>query len=196
MEERKLLWEDLRNHKDSQMFRNKQWIICGDFNETLKGDEHSNYDNNPSVTGGMRDFQELVRYCSFTDMGAHGPKFTWCNRREEGLICKKLDRVLINDVTLHCMGKVYSVFESGGCSDHLRCRIHFEEEEVQKKRRPLKFTNVVATMEGFKPIVEGYWKKTDKLFISTSAMFGLGKKLKGLKPALRKLSKEKLGKLP
>lgn len=117
------------------------------------------------------------------------------NKREEGLISKKLDRVMINDVALHELKNAYSVFEAGGCSDHLRCRIQFEEEG-QKKRKPFKFTNVIATMEEFHPVVEKYWKDTEKLFISTSAMFRLGKKLKGLKPALRVLSKEKLGQFP
>lgn len=195
MEERKSLWEDLRNHKDSQMFKNKQWMVFGDFNEILDGEEHSVYENYPGRPSGMRDFQELKRYCSLSDMGFHGPLYTWCNKREEGLICKKLDRVLVNDIVLHKLANAYGVFESGGCSDHLRCMIRFETE-VQKKRKPFKFTNVVATMEEFKPMVENYWKETEVLFQSTSALFRLGKKLKGLKPVLRSLSKEKLGQLP
>ncbi|KAF8072336.1 hypothetical protein N665_1125s0004 [Sinapis alba] len=195
IEERRLLWEDLRNHKDSPMFKNKQWMVCGDFNETLNGEEHSSYENMPNTTVGMREFQEIVRYCSLMDMGSHGPTFTWCNKREEGLICKKLDRVLINDTALHGLGSAYCVFESGGCSDHLRCRVQFNKE-MQKKRKPFKFTNVVATMEEFHPTVESYWRETQRLFHSTSALYRLGKKLKGLKPALKVLSKEKLRDLP
>ncbi|KAF8056399.1 hypothetical protein N665_1273s0002 [Sinapis alba] len=195
MEERRILWEDLRNHKDSAMLRNKQWMVFGDFNEILDGREHSGNDIKPYISAGMRDFQEAASYCSLLDMCSHGPDFTWCNKREEGLICKRLDRVLINDVALHKLRNSYSVFEAGGCSDHLRCRIHLEPEG-QKKRRSFKFTNVIATMEEFLPTVEGYWKETEKLFHSTSAMFRLEKKLKGLKPSLRTLSKEKLGQLP
>lgn len=189
------MWEDLRNHKDSPLFRNKQWLVFGDFNEILDGEEHSSYTITPSIPAGMRDFQELTRHCSLSDMGSHGPLYTWCNKREEGLICKKLDRVLMNDVALHNLVNVYSVFEPGGCSDHLRCRIHLSGENA-KKRKPFKFTNVVATMEEFQPLVGKYWAETAKLYHSTSAMFLLGKKLKGLKPLLRSLSKEKLGQLP
>lgn len=108
-------------------------------------------------------------------MSSHGPPFTWCNKSEEGLICKKLDMVLFNDVALHKMTNAYSVFEPGGCSNHLRCQIHLEAK-VQKKRRPFKFTNVIATMEEFQPTVEVYWKETERLFHSTSSMFRLGKK--------------------
>ena len=160
----------------------------------MAGEEHSSYENSPNVTTGMRDFQELTRYCALTDMGSHGPMFTWCNKREGDLICKKLDWVLINDVALHGLGRAYSVFEPGGCSDHLRCRIHFDIENKQKKRKPFKFTNVIA-MDEFLPTVEEYWRETDQLFHSTSALYRLGKKLKGLKPALRSLSKDKLGQL-
>jgi len=60
LEERKILWEDMRSHHDSPMFRNKPWMIYGDFNETLKIEEHSLYPTNPSVTTGRRDFQDIV----------------------------------------------------------------------------------------------------------------------------------------
>lgn len=79
------------------MFRRKPWLIAGDFNEILDMEEHSNYLDHPTITSGMRDFQEVVRYFSVVDLGGHGPMFTWCNKRREGLICKKLDRLLVND---------------------------------------------------------------------------------------------------
>lgn len=39
--DRKVVWEAMRNHQDSPMFRDKPWLIFGDFNEILKGAEHS-----------------------------------------------------------------------------------------------------------------------------------------------------------
>lgn len=35
VEDRKILWEDICSHHDSPLFRNKPWMICGDFNENL-----------------------------------------------------------------------------------------------------------------------------------------------------------------
>ena len=128
------------------------------------------------------------------DSGSHGPLFTWSNKSVEGVICKKLDRVLINSCWLNHYSQAYCVYEPGGCSDHLRSRIQIRKEEVVK-RRPFKFTNSVAAMEEFMPLVESYWKDTPILFHSTSAMFRLLKKLKNLKPQLRSLSREKLGDL-
>lgn len=63
------------------------------------------------------------------------------------------------------------------------------------KRRAFKFTNVVAEMPEFIKLIEEYWKDIPPLFQSTSALFRFSKSLKVLKPLLRRLSKEKLGKL-
>lgn len=45
-------------------------------------------------------------------------------------------------------------------------------------------------------VVGSILETTDPLFVSTSAMFRLSKKLKALKPLLRALDKKKLGHLP
>ncbi|KAF8109181.1 hypothetical protein N665_0101s0011 [Sinapis alba] len=195
MEERKEFWEDMCNHRDSAMFHNKAWIIMGGFNEVLEGFEHSGYDNDLSVYGGMREFQRVARHCCLSDISYQGPLFTWCNKREVGLICKKLDRVLVNDIWLHQFTQAYSVFESGGCSDHLRSRTQIAEV-ISQKRRPFKFTNVIGKMPEFEKLLQEYWSEEVSLFHSTSAMFRLTKKLKALKHPLRDLSKRKLGDLP
>lgn len=194
IEERKELWDDLRSHYDSPMFKDKNWMIMGDFNEILDIEEHSGFASSPRLPGGMRDFQEIASYCGLTDMGYQGPKFTWCNKREEGLICKKLDRVLINERWLHS-SRAYCVFEPGGCSDHLRCRIQLVVEET-RKRKPFKFTNCIAKMPEFLPLMEENWRGNEALFHSTTAMFKLTKQLKALKQPLRLLCKDKLGDLP
>ena len=85
----------------------------GDFKEIPEGEEHVGFSSLTRVPNGMRDFQKLVLHFHFTDMGYQGPLYTWCNKREEGLICKKLDMVLMNDVALHRFTNVYYVFEPG-----------------------------------------------------------------------------------
>lgn len=100
VERRKELWENIKAHQDSAMFRNKEWVIAGDFNEILNGEEHSNFQGVGLSTAGMRDFDNIVQYCSLSDLGYQGPKFTWCNKRDEGIICKKLDRILVNEAWL------------------------------------------------------------------------------------------------
>lgn len=60
MEERKELWEDLRHHQDSAMFNSKAWMIVGDFNEILEGNESSVFMEQGRVPSGMRDFQQMA----------------------------------------------------------------------------------------------------------------------------------------
>lgn len=69
VEERKELWEDLRSHYDAHMFRNKKWMLMDDFNEILEAEEHSSFEDSPRILLGMRDFQEVARYCGLMDMG-------------------------------------------------------------------------------------------------------------------------------
>lgn len=43
MEESRSLWEEMRNHHDAPMFRNKKWMLMGDYNEIMDGEVHSRY---------------------------------------------------------------------------------------------------------------------------------------------------------
>lgn len=192
MEERRDLWREIQTISVSSILRGQPWILCGDYNEILELDEHSRI--MPSISLGTREFREVVRLCCLSDMGYHGPLFTWCNKRKDGLICKKLDRVLMNDDWSHRFVQSYCVFESGGCSDHLRGRILLTSE-IARPKCPFKFTNVIASMPEFMPLVAEQWTGTAPLFQSTSALYRFSKKLKNLKPALRALSRCKLSDL-
>ncbi|XP_010445682.1 PREDICTED: uncharacterized protein LOC104728399 [Camelina sativa] len=159
--------------------------------------EHSRFDANPMLTGEMRDFQAVVNHCSLSDMAFHGPLFTWCNKRDDDLILKKLDRVLVNADWERVFPHAYNVFAAGGCSDHLHCRIMVKGDGVNlgPRRKPFKFVNLMTEMEEFKPLVESYWKDTPPQFLLTSTLFRFSKKLKGLKPGLHSLAKRRLGNL-
>ena len=188
------MWEDLCHHNDSALFRNKPWIIMDDFNEILEVEESSGFSELGRLPSGMRDFQRMILHCNLSDLGYQEPFFTWCNKREEGVICKKMDRVLVNDATLQKFPNAYSVFEPGGCSDHMRCKLQLLPPS-EKIRRPFKYVNVIGSLPSFLPMIKDYWESTQVLFHSTSAMFRFSKKLKNLKPFIREIGKEKLGNL-
>ena len=190
-EERRELWNDLKDHQNLPLFKDKPWLVLGDFNEILDLEEYSGI-NAPSVTTGMREFQDMRRYCSLLDMKAHGPHLTWSNKRKDDLIRKKLDQTLVNDVWSSKYPHSYCVFEAGGCSDHLRCRFQIQPTPP-KPKRPFKFTNAVVESPSFLPLIANYWGNTVPLHPSTSALFHLSKKLKNLKPALRKFSRDTVG---
>jgi len=190
--DRRILWEDIKYHHDSPLFQGKAWLICGDFNEVLDGEDHSLYESAPSISPGMRDFQNLVHSCELTDLSYQGPRFTWSNKRQDGVICKKLDRVLVSRQWLQQYDQSYSVFEPGGCWDHLKCRFYIKEQE-KKVKRPFKFTNALTSMADYKETIEEIWAQTPQLHHSTAAMFMLSKKLKSMKPQLRHMGKKLLG---
>lgn len=98
----------------------------------------------------------------------------------------------MNEVWMRIWPQSYCVFDAGGCSDHQRCRITIKTD-LMKPMKPFKFVNAVVEMPEFLPLVEDFWSGTEAIFNSTSSLFRLGKKLKALKPILRKLSKEKVG---
>ena len=193
-EERKVLWEDLVLHHASLRFKNKAWMIKVDFNEIIDGAESSSFTNGGRISSGMRDFQSLVLRCQLTDMSYQSPLFTWCNKREDDIICKKLDRVLLNKEALHRFSNAYSVFEPGGWFDHLRCKVQLLPL-VEKIKIPFKYINVIGSLPYFLQMVQEYWDSTVTLFHSTSAMFRFSKKLKLLKPLIRELGRDKIGNL-
>lgn len=55
--------------------------------------------------------------------------------------------------------------------------------------------NAVTTLEEFLPKVKEFWSETEQIFLSTSSLFRFSKKLKGLKPVIRNLAKERMGNL-
>ena len=88
VEKRKELWEDLCNHHNSAMFKNKEWVIIGDFNEILDGEENSRFERLGPLPRGIRDFQRTMLHCHLSDLAYQGLLFTWSNKQEEGIICK------------------------------------------------------------------------------------------------------------
>lgn len=86
----------------------------------------------------------------------------------------------------------YGVFESGGCSDHIRGRINVEAL-LSKCHKPFKFVNALSSLPQFHEEVEKHWMTTAPIYESSSTTYLFTKKLKLLKPVMRKLGKDQLG---
>ncbi|XP_024010659.1 uncharacterized protein LOC112086114 [Eutrema salsugineum] len=112
----------------------------------------------------------MVRQCNLIDMGYHGPWFTWCNKRQEGLIHKKLDRVLVNEEWLLNHPYSYSVFKAGGVSDHLRGRFYLSHND-QRTKKSFKFLNALAKMPEFLPAMESFCQRW-RVFASDGGALG------------------------
>lgn len=167
----------------------------GDFNETLASSEHSRGTLSNANLRGMQAFQSAVATCNLTDLVSLGPTFTWTNNQKENPIAKKLDRVLVNDHWLDRFPQSYVSIEPSGVSDHTRCWIRLETP-LPGNKRPFKFFNFLVDHPDFIDTVATIWEQTEVLFHSTSALYRFHKKLKLLKPALRRLNKNKFGNIP
>ncbi|KAG2289084.1 hypothetical protein Bca52824_048688 [Brassica carinata] len=93
---RKQLWADLNFLTTSPSVSGSPWSVLGDFNQILIAHEHSTGDQFTS-TRGMREFMQCTHNTQLQDLIFYGNSFTWTNNQGDGVISKKLDRILVND---------------------------------------------------------------------------------------------------
>ena len=92
LEERKLLWGNLANVASLHQL---PWLMLGDYNELLSS--HDKLGGNPLNPRRVQLFKECLDACGMVDLGFHGPKFTWVNKRDVGcFIQERLDRGFAN----------------------------------------------------------------------------------------------------
>ena len=90
--ERQVLWENPSKVVD---LHGKPWIIEGDFNEPLAGDDK--FGGRPISINRSMMFKDCLDKCNMVDMGFSGPRYTWTNRREiHSLIQERIDRFFMN----------------------------------------------------------------------------------------------------
>lgn len=82
------LWDDLTTFANSHSF---PWVLVGDFNETLAC--HECLSSSLPNCRRMSIFNEFIIINNFLDLGFSGPRFTWTNKRDNGLVMKCLNRV-------------------------------------------------------------------------------------------------------
>lgn len=86
---KKILWENLLHFSK---FVNAPWLVAGDFNQIGDMDEKQ----------GKNTFflKKNLSNCHLNDLGYHGPKYTWSNKRftnKNTLIKERLYHFLGND---------------------------------------------------------------------------------------------------
>ena len=87
--DRQTLWADIRATQAAYGHLNMPWIFIGDFNVTFSSQEHSRATYYLPYQTGMRQFQDVVSDCGFSDLSATGALFTWWNKHEGDPIGKK-----------------------------------------------------------------------------------------------------------
>ncbi|KAK8648745.1 hypothetical protein V6N13_129488 [Hibiscus sabdariffa] len=122
-EERRELWRTLVDVKRS--VGDCPWALAGDFNITFSPQESSDYNGSQRITGAMQEFLDCKDELDVVDHSYTGSLFTWCNCREEGLLSRKLDRILVNQSWFTKFPSALVVFRLPDCSDHSLLRYMF-----------------------------------------------------------------------
>ncbi|XP_071729357.1 uncharacterized protein [Rutidosis leptorrhynchoides] len=179
--ERRSLWADLNGH--NHITKNHPWVIMGDFNVTLKLDEHCA--GGSFMTEDMIDFQNCINQIEVEDLCSSGFHFTWTksllNPNCDTL--KKLDRILVNDDFISSFNTAHAIFQPYLVSDHSPALLVIPDGIIHKPKS-FRFMNYTADKPEFLAVVECGWAKV----VHGVPMFRVVKKLKALKKDLNRLN--------
>ena len=110
--ERRLLWDNLSKVAELHAL---PWIITGDFNEVLLGEDK--FGGRPISISRAINFQECLNTCGMINLGFSGPRLTWTNRQPlPHLVQERIDRVFVNAIGSLCQAFGKISFESQPCS--------------------------------------------------------------------------------
>lgn len=185
-EERKSLWDSLRDTNVAFNLSNTPWLVNGDFNEIFSPLESSN-ESIVRTTRGMRDFGACLADTGLFDLPFNGPKYTWTNNRPDDPIAKKLDRCLVNGSWLLRFPASHCTFESPVFSDHSPCHIRLVTKPPSYGTRPFRFFNLLTKHVNFKETVALAWSEAGET-VATLKDFCF--KLKKVKNPMKSLLKD------
>ncbi|GJR26775.1 RNA-directed DNA polymerase, eukaryota, reverse transcriptase zinc-binding domain protein [Tanacetum coccineum] len=179
--ERRKLWRDLGAQKS--ITKGEPWVIMGDFNVTLKLEEHSNGSSAPNSE--MNEFAQCVREIEVDDILSSGFHFTWTKSRgnPKCKTLKKLDRIIINEAFVDKFHNSSGIFLPYMISDHSPTVLKLPNG-MEKRRKAFRFSNFVMDKKEFIPIVKKAWE----VDIEGHMMYRVVKNMKLLKLSLNKLS--------
>ncbi|GJW79530.1 RNA-directed DNA polymerase, eukaryota, reverse transcriptase zinc-binding domain protein [Tanacetum coccineum] len=142
---RRTLWNELQLAKC--ITNGIPWIIMGDFNVTLKLEEHSA--SSSVISCDMQDFIDCVNMIEVEDVCMTGMYFTWIKSpsNPSTSILKKLDRIMANEDFFNKYNQAFAVFHPFMISDHSPVVLTISKN-ISKKKKSFKFANFVADKKG------------------------------------------------
>ncbi|GJV13899.1 RNA-directed DNA polymerase, eukaryota, reverse transcriptase zinc-binding domain protein [Tanacetum coccineum] len=149
--ERKELWKDILRAKGISI--GWPWMIIGDFNVTLKPEEHSN--GGSRITNDMQDFIDCVNEAEMEDLCSNGVFFTWIKSplNLQNSVLKKLDRVMINEELIIQHPEANAMFLPYLIFDHSPMVVSFPQS-FERKKNSFRFTNYIVDKDDFIPTVK------------------------------------------
>ncbi|VFQ69608.1 unnamed protein product [Cuscuta campestris] len=164
------------------------WIIGGDFNTVASITEHKGAVC-PDL-GSMDDFNKAIADCDLISPSFLGSQFTWFGNRGRGRVCRRLDRILINEVCLDLFHTIEVKHLGRGNSDHRPLLLNCLPSS-RTGPKPFKFLNVWSSHPTYRNLLISSWDKT----YHGGGMRGLVCKLSNIKATLLTWNKETFGNL-
>ncbi|KAK3193246.1 hypothetical protein Dsin_024556 [Dipteronia sinensis] len=138
----------------------------------------------------MEEFNDCLQSLELDYLRFSGFLHTWCNKRSNGCISKKLDRVLVNNDWLVKFENSEAIFLPPSISDHCPSVVKLGLQGI-KKNRPFKIFNFLTDRAYFLPLVDTCWREQ----VHGTMQYKLCSKLRNLKKVLKTLNNDKVGDL-
>ncbi|KAK4274538.1 hypothetical protein QN277_017742 [Acacia crassicarpa] len=150
------LWAELEIFAASM---SEAWVLLGDFNDISSSTERiGGFGFNPARS---KLFNDRMRRCKLTDLGAVGPQFTWRGPRVQGnrRLYERLDRAIANTDFLSAFSDFYiQVLPRTRFSDHNPlCLKYVTDGESSNLERPFRFEAMWIKHENYNDFLQESW---------------------------------------
>ncbi|XP_023917864.2 uncharacterized protein LOC112029415 [Quercus suber] len=163
--ERCLLWENLNSIAELHAM---PWVIAGDFNEVLMGDDK--FGGRLVNLGKALRFQECLDNYNMIDIGFSRPRYTWSNRRPlSRLIQERIDRVFLNAEwnSLYPEAAVFHLEMTE--SDHCPVKLCMDNNRTVQFLKPFRFQPMWLSHPSFSGVVRDAWSSQPTLMQAHSS---------------------------
>ncbi|XP_074305100.1 uncharacterized protein LOC141640037 [Silene latifolia] len=131
-------------------------------------------------------FSDCHHECGLMDIPAIGAFYTWNNKQPpDTRVYSRLDTLLVNHDWLVTFPEFMATFLPEGHFDYSPCLVS-KGARVGIQNRPFKYFNMWSAATGFKECVSKVWQQ----WVYGTKMYRVVRKLKLLKPELKKINKD------
>ncbi|XP_060959299.1 uncharacterized protein LOC133030539 [Cannabis sativa] len=175
---REELWADL---EELAKKLSEPWILMGDFNEIMNGDERivRRAQCNPS-----QRLQDCIGNCNMADLKYSGSFYTWNNKQKpEERIFSKIDREMVNSHWINAFPCSEAVFLPELSFDHIPILVTIYEDRFCG-RKPFRYFNMWKQAIEYDNLVTKAWQED----IKGTKMYCIVQKLRRVKMVLKHIN--------
>jgi hypothetical protein len=147
------LWDHLASFASTHTL---PWLVAGDFNDILFSNEK--FSSSPSSQRRIVAFRNCIDNCKLLDLGFNRPRFTWTNKRHNGLVLKRLDRVLCNLSWKHAFDEGNMLHLPRVTSDHCPILINTRPITQNFGIRPFRLETIWFSDPSFPNLIRKSWE--------------------------------------